>query len=132
RDCCGKLKQNEESKMETEITLVDVSGAKPRQQDLWSTVVLPKARVDQESERLADIARPADGRRASAVNHPQNKGPIPAFAPGIDVHIVVLKPGEQSVGTLRNSSHVDMCIRGTGTVESGGKTFQVEKYDVWN
>ncbi|WP_026641432.1 cupin domain-containing protein [Bordetella petrii] len=118
--------------MQSDITLVDVSGQGPRQQERWSTVVLPKARIDQEIERLADIARPSDGRRAAAVNHPQNKGPVPAFAPGIDVHIVVLKPGEETVAALRNSSHVDMCIRGTGTVESGGKTFQVEKFDVWN
>ena len=118
--------------METAVTLVDVSGQAPRQQEFWPTVVLPKARIDQEIERLADIDRPADGRRAAAVNHPQNNGPIAAFAPGIDVHIVVLKPGEQTAPMLRNSSHVDMCIRGMACVESAGKTFQVEKFDVWN
>lgn len=118
--------------MENGISLVDVSGQSPREQTFWPTVVLPKARIEQEIERLASIARPADGRRASAVNHPMNTGPVPAFAPGIDVHIVVLKPGEQTAPMLRNSSHVDMCIRGTATVKSGDKDFSVEKFDVWN
>src|SRR3546814_3579338 len=53
--------------------------------------VLPKAAIDAEIERLASIDRPASGRRVSAVNHPMNTGPVPAYAPGIDVHIQVLK-----------------------------------------
>lgn len=118
--------------MDNGVTLIDVSGRTPREQAFWPTVILPKARIEAEIERLASIDRPADGRRASAVNHPMNTGSVPAFAPGIDVHIVVLKPGEQSAPMLRNSSFVDMCIRGTGKVNSGGKEFTVEKFDVWN
>lgn len=118
--------------MQNDVTLVDVSGHAPREQALWPTVVLPKARIDAEIEHLASIDRPADGRRASAVNHPMNTGPVPAFAPGIDVHIIVLKPGEESAPVLRNSSLVDMCIGGAGTVSTGDKTFQVGRFDVWN
>lgn len=118
--------------MQNDISLVDVSGQAPREQTFWPTVVLPKARIDLEIDRLASIPRPDDGRRAAAVNHPMNTGPVPAFAPGIDVHIEVLKPGEQTTPMLRNSSHVDMCIRGSATVKSGSKEFPVEKFDVWN
>ncbi len=118
--------------MQHEATFIDVSGREPRAQTLWPTVVVPKARIDAEIERLASLGRPADGRRAAAINHPMNTGPVPAFAPGIDVHIVVLKPGEESAPVRRNSSLVDMCIGGTGTVSSGGKTFQVGRFDVWN
>lgn len=118
--------------MDNGVTLIDVSGARPREQTFWPTVVLPKAQIDAQIEHLASIDRPEDGRRAAAVNHPMNTGPVPAFAPGIDVHIVVLKPGEESAPILRNSSFVDMCIRGAGTVISGGKTFKVERFDVWN
>ena len=118
--------------MKNSVTLIDVSGTKPREQTFWPTVVLPKAQIDAQIESLASIDRPSDGRRAAAVNHPMNTGPVPSFAPGIDVHIVVLKPGEKSEPMLRNSSFVDMCIRGTGSVTSGEKTFQVEKFDVWN
>lgn len=118
--------------MNSEITLIDVSGAPARQQAFWPTVVLRKAVIEAEIERLASIDRPADGRRASAVNHPMNTGPVPAYAPGIDVHIIVLKPGEKSAPIMRNSSLVDMCIRGSGVVRTGDKTFRLEKFDVWN
>jgi gentisate 1,2-dioxygenase len=118
--------------MKNQIELVDVSGHAARPQTFWPTVVLPKASIEAEIERLASIARPADGRRACSVNHPMNSGPVPAYAPGIDVMIIVLKPGEQTTPILRNSSHVDMCIRGTGVVKTGNREFRVEKFDVWN
>jgi gentisate 1,2-dioxygenase len=118
--------------MKNQVELVDVSGQAARPQTFWPTVVLPKASIGAEIERLASIARPADGRRASSVNHPMNTGPVPAYAPGIDVMIIVLKPGEQTVPILRSSSHVDMCIRGTGVVKTGNREFRVEKFDVWN
>ncbi|WP_194725678.1 cupin domain-containing protein [Noviherbaspirillum malthae] len=118
--------------MDNGITLVDISCQSPREQAFWQTVVLPRAAIEAEVERLASIARPANGRRAASVNHPMNTGPVPCFAPGIDVVIMVLKPGEETTPDLRNSSRVDICIRGTGVVKTGNKEFRVEKYDVWN
>jgi gentisate 1,2-dioxygenase len=110
----------------------DVSDRGPRKQDFWPTVIVPRAAIDAEIERLASIARPSSGRRASAVEHPHNTGPVPAFAPGIDVVIEVLKPGEESMPVARNSTMVDMCIRGNGTAMIGRDTFAVEQFDVWN
>ena len=52
--------------------------------------------------------------------------------PGIDVTIEVLKPGEESMPVSRNSTMVDMCIRGAGTARIGSKSFGVERFDVWN
>ena len=110
---------------------VDVSGQTPRKQELWPSVIVPRAAIDDEIERLASIARPASGRRASAVSHPANTAPVPAFAPGIDVTIEVLKPGEESAPVARNSSMVDMCIRGEGVATIGSRSFGVERFDVW-
>lgn len=110
---------------------VDVSEQAPRKQELWPSVIVPRAAIDAEIERLASVGRPASGRRASAVAHPANTGPIPAFAPGIDVTIEVLKPGEQSSPIARNSSMVDMCIRGEGIATIGARSFGVERFDVW-
>jgi len=118
--------------MNNGITLVDLSGAPAREQTFWPTVVLRKAAIETEIERLASLDRPADGRRVASVNHPMNTGPVPAYAPGIDVQIIVLKPGEKSEPVLRNSSCVDMCIRGRGLVTTDSKVFEVEKFDVWN
>ena len=63
--------------MKNSVTLIDVSSTKPREQTFWPTVVLPKAQIDAKIESLASIDRPSDGRRAAAVNHPMNTGPVP-------------------------------------------------------
>lgn len=114
------------------FSFVDMSERKPRKQDKWPSIIVPRAAIDGEIERLASIARPGSGRRSSAVDHPSNTGPAPAFAPGIDVTIEVLKPGEETPPIMRNSSMVDMCIRGTGTARIGATTYGVERFDVWN
>ncbi len=118
--------------MSTEFTFHDVSDRAPRKQTFWPTLIVPRAAIEAEIERLASIDRPASGRRASAVEHPFNTGPVPAFAPGIDVTIEVLKPGEESRPVARNSTMVDMCIRGKGTAFIGRRELAVEKFDVWN
>ena len=118
--------------MDKQITLVDVSGSAAREHTFCPTLVLPRAAIEAEIELLASIARPTDGRRAASVNHPMNTAPVPAFAPGIDVQIMVLKPGEETTPVLCNSSRVDMCIRGSGTVSTGNTSFHVELHDVWN
>ncbi|TCT09426.1 cupin domain-containing protein [Paralcaligenes ureilyticus] len=118
--------------MEKQVGLVNISGVAARPQTFWPTVVLSKAAIDAEIENLASIDRPANGRRASAVNHPMNTGPVPAYAPGIDVHIQVLKPGEHTEPVMRNSSLVEMCIGGMGQVQIGASRFSVEKFDTWN
>ncbi len=118
--------------MEQQIKLVDVTGAAEREQAFWPTVVLPRAAIEAEIERLASLPRPANGRRAVSINHPMNNGPVPAFAPGIDVHIEVLKPGEKTDPVMRNSSRVDICILGEGVVTIGQTQFRAARYDVWN
>ena len=110
----------------------EVSDTPSRKQDLWPTLIVPRASIEAEIERLASSARPASGRRAAVVEHPSNTGPVPAFAPGIDVTIEVLKPGEESLPIVRNSSMVDMCIRGNGVATIGQQSFAVERFDVWN
>jgi gentisate 1,2-dioxygenase len=110
----------------------EVGDTPPRKQDLWPTLIVPRASIDAEIERLASSALPASGRRAASVEHPSNTGPVPAFAPGIDVTIEVLKPGEESQPIARNSSMVDMCIRGEGVATIGKQSFAVERFDVWN
>ena len=116
--------------MSAGYSFVDVSETKARKQDKWPSLIVPRAAIDAEIERLASIARPSTGRRTASVVHPSNTGPVPAFAPGIDVTIEVLKPGEETPPIARNSSMVDMCIRGNGTGTIGGTTFGVERFDV--
>src|SRR5262249_1448966 len=64
---------------------VDASGASPRKQDKWPSIVVPREAIETEVQRLADAPRPANGRRASAIVHPEARAPGLGFAPGIDV-----------------------------------------------
>jgi gentisate 1,2-dioxygenase len=118
--------------MGNEFRFVEVGGAAPRTQQQWPSIIVPRAAIDAEIERLASIALPSTGRRASAVSHPSNTHEVPAFAPGIDVTIHVLKPGEATPPIARSATAVDMCIRGEGVASIGRHEFGVERFDVWN
>ncbi|MGI9027020.1 MAG: cupin domain-containing protein, partial [Burkholderiaceae bacterium] len=112
--------------------LVDSYGARARRQEFWPSIIIPKEAIDAEVERLAEASRPANGRRGALVVHPFAKQPGMGLAPGIDVTINVLKPGETSDPIARNSTVVDMCIRGGGVAKIGAREFRVEQFDVWN
>jgi gentisate 1,2-dioxygenase len=109
----------------------DETGSKPKALDLWPPIVIPKEQIDAEIERLASLPQPANGRRRSLVVHPKNKL-SKGLAPGIDVAIDVLKPGERTVPYRQNSTQVNFVIKGEGASFVGGKRFDVCLYDVWN
>lgn len=112
--------------------MVDVSGTGYAKPELWEPFVVPKATILAEIERLADEPKPANGRRAALVVHPQAKAPGLGFAPGTDVTISVLKPGERTVPVRRNSNQIEIVIGGTGRVHVSEQTFSVEPNDIWN
>src|SRR3954463_1770596 len=109
----------------------DESGSKPKPLELWAPIVIPKEEIDAEIERLANLPVPANGRRRSLIVHPRNKL-SKGLAPGIDVAIDVLKPGERTVPYRQNSTQVNFVIQGAGASVVGGKRFDVNLYDVWN
>jgi len=115
-----------------EAKFVDVSGQKTTPPDLWPAIVIPRAAIDREIERLADADRPANGVRGSKVVHPLATEPGLGLAPGIDVTIHVLRPGEVTEPVRHNSVQISMCIRGTGVAEIGKREFGFERWDVWN
>ncbi|WP_109529419.1 cupin domain-containing protein [Nocardia aurea] len=96
----------------------------------WSPLKISSAEIEKEIQRLADGESGLDGRRAASIVHPLSTDPGLGLAPGVDVTIEVLKPGEQTVVVRRNSSQVEIGIRGAGTVEAGGQTFGLRELDV--
>ena len=109
----------------------DETGKAPQSPDLWAPVVIAKEEIDAEIERLASAPAPANGRRRAVIVHPRNtlsKG----LAPGIEVALDVLKPGERTVPYRQNSTQVNFVIAGQGVSWVGGKRFDVSLYDVWN
>jgi len=101
----------------------------------WAPVVISKEEIDLEIERLADMDRPAHGRRESLIVHPGAKAsgePGMGLAPGIQVTLSVLKPGEETTPLRHNSTQVNFCIQGGGRSFAGGRTIAFDQYDVWN
>ena len=99
--------------------------------DLIPAVTVPREAIEQEVERLASLPAPANGRRMSRVANPLT-GVGEGLAPGIDVSISVLKPGERTLPMRQNSSQINFCIRGGGDSLIDGKVIRYGQYDVFN
>jgi gentisate 1,2-dioxygenase len=117
---------------EVQAHLTDVSGRAARSPEPWPALIVRRAQIEAEIERLADIPLPANGRRTSSVVHPCAPADIPSLSPGIEVTIEVLRPGEETAPVRRNSNRVEMCIRGSGTTTVAGRTIAAGQFDVWN
>jgi len=100
--------------------------------DLWPSIVIAKEEIDAEIERLADLARPDNGRRESLIVHPRATKPGLGLAPGIRLTLSVLKPGEKTKAFRHNATEVNFCIHGSGHAMVGGRRFDFAQYDVWN
>jgi len=138
---CDFLPNQERKKMaDTEVEFIDqtgepVSGLSPqtyRPSDVWPPVTVTGEQIDAEIERLASLPKPENGRRAVQFVHPSAPDPGLGFAPGIQVTLSVLLPGESTSSVRHNSTQVNFCIRGSGYTEINGKTIRFNQYDVWN
>jgi gentisate 1,2-dioxygenase len=115
-----------------EHRFVDVSGAPPREQNRWRSIVVPKESIDEEIARLIDAPRPDNGRRAALITHPEAKLPGLGFAPSTDVTISVVNPGESTFNLRKNSNMLEICLSGSGVATVAGREIAVSKWDVWN
>ncbi len=118
----------------TQLTarFVDRTDAPAAPLTLWQALVIPRADIEAAIERLAALPAPANGRRSALIVHPCAQEPGLGLAPGIQVSLNVLQPGERTRPIRHNSTHVDFCIRGGGRAVVGGRTIHFEPFDVWN
>lgn len=117
--------------MDQKAKFLDQTGKTPVSPELWPPVVISKEQIDTEVERLASLPRPTNGRRRSIIKHPLNKLSN-GLAPGIEVALDVLLPGERTVPYRQNSTQVNFTIRGQGHTVIGGRRFDMRLYDVCN
>src|SRR5713226_2214312 len=117
---------------ESQAKFIDRTGAAAPKLDLWPSVIIPKAAIEAEIERLANLPAPQNGRRSALIVHPHAKPPGLGLAPGIQVSINVLKPGERTKPIRHNSTQVNFCIHGRGHSVINGKRIAFERQDVWN
>jgi len=98
----------------------------------WAPIVVTKKQIDAEAERLASLPLPANGRRESLIVHPLAEANAPGFAPGIQVKLSVLKPGEKTSAFRHNATEVNFCIGGSGHTLIAGRRIAFSQYDLWN
>lgn len=98
----------------------------------WAPVIITKAQIDEEIERLANLPNGDVRARQSLIIHPDALPGAPGMAPGICVTLSVLKPGERTEAFRHNATEVNFCIRGSGKTTVAGRTISFAQYDVWN
>jgi len=115
------------------VRFVDAVGAAavPIEDGIWPPLVIPAAQIAAEVERLSAVARPDNGRRTSLIVHPLAEEPGLGLAPGIQVRLEVLLPGERTAPIRHNSSQVSFCIEGSGFSVVGTERISFARYDVW-
>lgn len=110
---------------------VEASGALPVRDEPWEPIVIAKEVIEAEIARLAALPRPANGRRRSYFRHPMNVKSN-GLAPGIEVALDVLLPGEETATFRQNSTQVNFVIAGAGECEISGQHRVTALHDVWN
>lgn len=115
----------------TQSIFVPASGPLPEKEAPWEPIVITKEEIDAEIERLSALPKPANGRRRSYFRHPLNKRSN-GLAPGIEVALDVLLPGEETATFRQNSTQVNFVIHGQGETEISGERRSTALHDVWN
>ncbi len=111
---------------------VDPAECRTEEPGLWPALIISRERIEEEAARLAELPRPAHGRRESLIVHPMATAPGLGLAPGIRVTLSVLEPGEETRPVRHNSTQVNFCIQGGGYSVVNGKRIEFAQYDVWN
>lgn len=111
---------------------VDAVVADNLQHEFWEPVLIRRDQIEAEIERLADGPIPDNGRRESLIVHPASVERGLGLAPGTEVRLSVLRPGESTAPKRHNATEVNFVVRGTGTTHVGGRRFEWSQHDVWN
>lgn len=117
-------------RLDSGLAINDSSGMPLGGPTPWAPFKVSSRQIDDAIDFLASSAPPANGRRSAYLVHPESDGT--AFAPGIDVSVEVLLPGEQTAPVRRNSTTVQIGIRGEGVVSVEGGKIPLARHDVCN
>jgi gentisate 1,2-dioxygenase len=105
-------------------------GARSRQAARWEPVALRRAELAAAIDRLLVAPRSDDDLRRVLLVHPRSSGT--GLAPGIEVSIEVLAPGEVALAPRRNSSALALQISGESDVDIDGITRTVGWRDLYS
>ncbi|MBC7671846.1 MAG: hypothetical protein H7247_05440 [Polaromonas sp.] len=105
----------------------DVAPAYPKP---WPALIITRAEIESEIERLLDLDRRPGQRRASDVVHPSSLQTGLAVTPGLAISINVLRPGEEVELFRDNATRVEFVLRGMGSVAVGSAKLGLAKWSV--
>jgi gentisate 1,2-dioxygenase len=108
---------------------VDTSGEAAARPTPWAPLRIPAAEIEATIERISTGPAPGNGRRSALLAHPESTTGR-SFAPGVEVAVEVLLPGESTTPLRRNSSLVQICLAGTGTVHVADASIDMARNDV--
>ena len=117
---------------ENRLYLEQDSGPVPGPTEFWPALMISGEEIDKEIQRLSLVESRPGGVRRSYIIHPAAEGVGRAIAPGIDVAINVILPGETTATTAQNASQIGFCIRGEGICHAGERSVAFAARDVWN
>ena len=107
---------------------VDQSGRTPSTYRPLKPLIVTKAEIDAEIERLA--AMPFRGSRRSEIVNPALRQSGSMY-PAVTISLNVLLPGERTVPHRHNSAVVNFAAHGSGTSLIGGRSIEWNQYDTW-
>lgn len=118
--------------VDASVTFTQADPSRPSLNEIWDPVVIRRAQIAEEAERLLslDVSDPIE--RQSRIVHPMACARGQGLAPGIEVRLSALKPGERTKPFRHNATEVGFCIGGGGVAQVGERAFDIERYDVWN
>ena len=98
----------------------------------WKPVALRRAQIDQAIAQLLGARRTDDDLRRVLVVHPQAARGGTGLAPGIEVSIEALAPGETAHPPRRNSSALALQISGQSEVVIDGEARRIGVRDLYS
>ena len=107
---------------------VDRSGRAPNEYRPLKPMLVTKAEIDAEIDRLA--VGPFRGSRRVEIVNPALM-PSASLYPAVTVSLSVLLPGESTRPHRHNSSVVNFGIHGAGTCHVGGRRVEWVQHDTW-
>jgi gentisate 1,2-dioxygenase len=94
----------------------------------WPALMVRRAEIEAQIERLADLERPESGLRRTHIVHPNSSIGL-GFSPAIRVSLEVLKPGEVTEPTQHLGASVGFPIFGSGVAQVADIELAFEQYD---
>ena len=108
---------------------LDQSGRTPKPYRQLKPLLVTKAEIDAEIERLA--SGPFRGSRSCQIINPGLMATRSLY-PAVSVSLNVLLPGERTRPHRHNSSVVNFALQGSGSSIIGGRTIKWGQHDTWS